>query len=119
MSEAHIEYVPLTEVQRWPRNPKQHAFGFVDPLIIDENSGKLVAGHGRLEALAKLKQEGKPRPTRIRESNGEWLVPVLRGVGFKEAKEAEAYLIADNQTVMLGGWDDKLLRLYWLCDRKA
>jgi len=39
----------------------------------------------------------------------EWLVPVIRGIKFKNRKEAEAYLLADNQTTILGGWNDKAL----------
>jgi hypothetical protein len=30
-------------------------------LIVDEKTGRLVAGHRRLEALMKIKAEGKPR----------------------------------------------------------
>lgn len=85
-------------------------FGFVDPLVVDEKSGKLVAGHGRLEALQKLKRDGKPAPARVQEENGDWLVPVLVGISFASEKEAEAYLIADNQSVIMGGWDESTLQ---------
>jgi hypothetical protein len=118
--EPRIEYMPLSQLERWPRNPKKHAdaiitssierFGFVQPLLIDENTKRLVAGHGRLETLLSLKQRGGAPPERIVDKDGEWLVPVLRGVGFESEKEAEAYLIADNQTTILGGWDDKALQ---------
>ena len=33
-------------------------------------------------------------------------MPMVRGVAFTDDSEAEAYLLADNQTTILGGWDD-------------
>jgi len=120
MSELRIEYMPLAALQRWPRNPKRHnqpllddsveRFGFVQPLLIDEASGKLVAGHGRLELLEMMHRAGRPAPPRIVSENGDWLVPVIRGVDFRNTREAEAYLLADNRLVELGGWDTDELR---------
>lgn len=112
-----IEYVPMAEVQRWPRNPKNHKhelieesigrFGFVQPLLLDEGTKQLVAGHGRLETLGRLHKEGGTPPGRIQVGpDGEWLVPVIRGVSFKDEREAEAYLLADNRLAEVGGWDD-------------
>ncbi len=116
---ARIDFVPLDEVKRWPRNPKSHdlktlrrsieRFGFVQPLIVDETSGRIVAGHGRLEALIAMHTAGCPAPKRIRVKGRAWLVPVLRGVSFDSEKEAEAYLVADNRIVEMGGWDLDLL----------
>lgn len=114
-----IEYTPLSEVQRWPRNPKLHdekgideaieRYGFVNPVIVDETTGKLVDGHGRLEALQRWQSLGKPPPGRIAVKGKEWLIPVIRGIAFKNAEEAEAYLVATNRLVERGGWDnDKL-----------
>jgi ParB-like chromosome segregation protein Spo0J len=117
--EIRIEYVPLSKVEKWPRNPKLHdteqlsasveRFGFVQPILLDEKTNRLVAGHGRLETLRKMKDSGKQPPPRIKVSNGDWLVPVVRGVSFKNEKEAEAYLVADNRQVELGGWDEESL----------
>ena len=102
------------------RNPKSHQvdtvlmsmgrFSYVSPMILDERTGRLVAGHGRLESLRKAKAEGKEPPDCIRVKNGDWFVPVVRGVAFVDDREAEAYLLADNQTTILGGWDDEELR---------
>jgi DNA modification methylase len=113
---VRIEYVPLEQVRRWPRNPKRHnlselnqsleRFGFVAPLVQDDSSGKLVAGHGRLEALLARRDAGMAPPQRIHEVDGDWAVPVLRGVEFTSEEEAEAYLVADNRLVELGGWDE-------------
>lgn len=114
-----LRFVPLGDLVRWPRNPKNHDLprirasilrhGFVLPLVEDENSGKLVAGHGRLEVLEALHAEGAPPPKRIQVKKGKWLVPVLSGVSFPDEASAEAYLLADNRLVELGGWDAKEL----------
>lgn len=115
-----IEYLPLDEVQRWPRNPKQHdiptlvsviqTHGFIAPCIQDERTGKLVAGHGRLEALMKMRSDKLAVPKRISlRKDGMWLLPVVRGVSFATEREAENYLLSDNRVVELGGWDVKEL----------
>jgi hypothetical protein len=115
-----IEYVRLSAVERWPRNPKAHdlsaiqaslrRFGFVAPIVRDESTGRLVAGHGRLEALLGLRRTGQTPPARIEvETDGEWLVPVLCGVSFANEREAEAYLLADNRLTEIGGWEESLL----------
>lgn len=114
--QIRVDYVLLSDVQRWPRNPKRHdepaleasmgRFGYTQPILLDEKSGKLVAGHGRLEMLSALKAAGKPAPKRIVERAGEWYVPVIRGVSFENEQEAEAYLLADNKLVEGGGWDE-------------
>jgi hypothetical protein len=110
----------LGELARWPRNPKRHdeegvdqsmtRFGFNDPIAIDEASGKIVAGHGRLDVLIARKASGRQPPERVEVvPDGEWLVPVLRGVSFASPAEAEAYLLAHNQLGPSGGYDDRLL----------
>lgn len=119
--EIRVEYMPLLELKAAPRNPKQHAidvidrsierFGYVQPPTLDERSQSIVAGHGRLEALNAMKAAGRTPPARIvvRE-DGEWMVPVLRGITFANDAEAEAYLLADNRASEVGGWDDEELR---------
>lgn len=111
-----IEYVPLSEVRGAPRNPKDHdqgaihnsivRFGFTSPLLLDERTGRLVAGHGRIEALRQMKASGQSAPERVEQRNGEWYVPVVRGLRFRSDEDAEAYLLADNRLTELGGWDD-------------
>jgi hypothetical protein len=85
-------------------------FGFVSPIIVDEKTNQLVAGHGRLDTLLQMKNTGKPPPQGVRATKGIWKVPVIRGISFKSKSEAEAYLLADNQTTIVGGWDAKLLQ---------
>jgi hypothetical protein len=117
MAEHRIEMMRLSEIQGAIRNPKQHdtkrieesleRFGFISPVTIDEKTGRLVAGHGRLEALKHRKAMNLPPPGRIEVApDGEWLVPVLRGIVFEDARQAEAYLLADNRLVEAGGWDE-------------
>ncbi len=81
-------------------------FNFNDPPTVDEASGRLVEGHGRIEALQRLKKSGGKPPERITlRADGEWLVPIVRGVSFANEAEAEAYLLASNRLVELGGWE--------------
>lgn len=116
-----IEYVALDEIARWPRNPKKHdepgiagsinEHGFVQPPIFDEKTQRLVAGHGRLDALAARKAANLPPPARVlvRPGDGAWLVPVVRGVAFANEDAAARYVVADNRLVERGGWDDAML----------
>jgi len=116
MSKITVEYVPLGEVEKWPRNPKKHddelmevsieTHGFNDPPAIDENTGRLVEGHGRIDALRQMKDLGKGPPERIEvRSDGEWLIPILKGISFVDEAHAEAYLLAHNRVSERGGWD--------------
>jgi DNA modification methylase len=111
--------MPLSRIRRARRNPKEHDLGaihksiddhgFTAPLLWDETTGALVAGHGRLEALEQRRRSGKAAPGRIQVKGKEWLVPVIRGIRFASEGEAEAYLLADNHIVELGGWNDSEL----------
>lgn len=111
-----VEYEYFDEVQMWPRNPKDHdiheirksfvRFGFTSPILLDEGTGQLVAGHGRLETLQLMLDSGQDPPNRVEiAEDGRWKVPVLRGVRFDNFAEAEAYLLADNRLTEIGGWD--------------
>jgi hypothetical protein len=102
-------------------NPKKHElsaikdsikrFGFVSPIVMNEATGKLLAGHGRREATLILQAEGAEPPTRVVVDpvTGDWLVPVLRGIRFDNESDARAYLLADNRLTELGGWDTEAL----------
>lgn len=69
-------------------------FGFVNPVIIDENYN-VVAGHGRLEAA---KQEGLDK------------VPCVLVDHLTEAQK-KAYILADNRMALDADWDEDLLRV--------
>ena len=118
--QLRLQYVPLEELVRWPGNPKQHddelierlvrRFGFDDPVALDENTGRLVEGHGRLDMLQRMQAAGEDPPARIIvDDDGTWHVPLLRGIEFEDESEAEAYLIGHNRSVERGGWFDELL----------
>ncbi len=119
MTDARIEYLPLKDLKAAPRNPKLHnlpalgqsfdRFGFTQPLMMDERTGRLVAGHGRLEELRILQTAGQKPPGRIKVQGKDWLVPVIRGISFDSDEAAEAYLLADNRLVEMGGWDETSL----------
>lgn len=120
--------MPLTAIHRAPRNPKQHddvgiraslaRFGVADLPVLDERTGQLVSGHGRLDQFhylsglspAALKEyvgrDGLPGGVRADPATGEWLVPVVRGWASTTDAEAEAYVIAANKLTVNGAWDD-------------
>lgn len=119
--EMKLEWVPLGDALRHERNPKDHdealirasvlRFGFNDPLAVNETTGKLLEGHGRLTVLAEMKEKGDQPPARVklRKKDGEWLVPMIRGLTFASDAEAEAYMVAHNRASESGGWVDTML----------
>ncbi len=115
-----IQYTKLSDIAEADVNPKDHdigaihesmnRFGFTSPLLMNEATGKLVAGHGRVEALTQKKQFNEDPPANIKvDEDGDWLIPIIRGVSFKDENEAQAYLLADNRLVELGGWNTNVL----------
>lgn len=100
-----IEYLPIERLTENALNPRLHParqikalmrsigeFGFVTPLIADENNG-LVAGHGRLAAARKL---------------GMAEVPVVR-VAHLDRHQLRALMIADNRLTDMSHCDELLL----------
>ena len=67
-------------------------FGFINPVLIDENKN-VIAGHGRIEAAKVLKMK---------------TVPTITIEGLDEI-ERRAYILADNRLSELAEWDDKLI----------
>ena len=117
MASRSIKYLRLDDLVPAPRNPRRHdlenlrasvsRFGFVSPAILDERTGRLVAGHGRAETLVEARNAGIEAPEGIRvDKTGAWSMPVVHGWSSKDDAEAEAYLISDNQGA---GWDDAAL----------
>jgi DNA modification methylase len=123
MTQRRLEYMPLDELKGAPRNPKRHSsdipvsigrFGYTEPIVLDERTGRMVAGHGRRTALMQMRaaKQEPPEGVQVHES-GQWLVPVLRGWSSRSDTEADAYLLASNRLTEAGGWEnaelDKLL----------
>jgi hypothetical protein len=114
-----IEWIRLHDLKRWPkkRNPKNHdvallrqlfaTHGFKDFPTVDEGTGQIVEGNGRAEALLAMKQDDPSTPPEnVRlDEDGEWLVPVVRGMSFGDEKQAQAYLLAHNHVHDKGGYD--------------
>ncbi len=69
-------------------------WGWTTPVLIDE-SGEIIAGHGRVMAARKLD---------IKE------VPTMIAVGWTKAQK-QAYVLADNQLPQNAGWDMDLLKV--------
>ncbi len=117
--ERSVVYMPLQEIRHAPRNPKAHdgdgigrsigRFGVAELPLLDERTGRLVAGHGRLDQLTAMHAEGSDPPDGIRLADDDWLIPVVRGWASRSDAEAEAYLIASNQLTIAGGWDEASL----------
>lgn len=115
-----IEYVRLDQVALAERNPKLHDdagishsirhHGFGESPMRDERTGRLVAGHGRIEQLLALHAEGADAPDGIQvDDDGMWRVPVQAGWASKSDSDAESYLILANRLSEKGGWDDRTL----------
>lgn len=113
-------YMPVDEIVRAPRNPKDHDVGFLrrvmrrwgytDPMLWDERVGCIVAGHGRLDTLNAAQAEGIDPPEYIQVRDGRWMVPVLRGFASRDDDDQRAFVISHNRAGELGGWDTSALR---------
>lgn len=104
--DERVQKLPIGELKKNPRNSRRHprkqihrlaalieAYGFVVPILIDE-TGTILAGHGRLEAAQYL---------------GLTEVPTLVLAGLTAA-EKRAFVIADNRVAELARWDYQVLR---------
>ena len=69
-------------------------FGFLNPVIVDGESG-IIAGHGRVLAAQKL---------------GLDTLPVIEAAHLTEAQK-RAYVIADNRLALDAGWDNDMLKV--------
>ncbi|NKB59588.1 MAG: DNA methylase N-4 [Alphaproteobacteria bacterium] len=95
----------IDELKPYPRNARTHSkkqirqiaasikeFGFTNPILID-GVGRIIAGHGRVEAAKLL---------------GRTSVPTIR-LEHLSPEQVRAYIIADNRLAELAGWDDAIL----------
>ncbi len=109
-----LEPLPLDSIQTATRNAKAHddaaiarsvaRFGYVEPMVLDERTGRLVAGHGRLADLQARHAAGEDPPEGVATEGGRWLAPVLRGWASRSDAEADAAALALNRVGEAGGW---------------
>lgn len=103
----NILHLPIEELAPYTRNARTHtpsqisqvaksikAFGFINPILIDEQ-GTIIAGHARLMAAREI---------------GLKQVPVIRVEHLSE-DEKRAYILADNKLAENAGWNEELLRV--------
>lgn len=94
-----IETVAIEKLKPWGKNPrKEHAveqiaksmeaFGVLAPIIVQKGTYRILAGHGRLQAMRKL---------------GVLETPVV--VADLTDEQAAAYTVADNKLTELAEWD--------------
>jgi ParB-like chromosome segregation protein Spo0J len=100
-----VVWRPLSELKGFPGNPRRHPEGQVaglmksirrfwtNPILVDE-TGTILAGHGRWEAAKRL---------------GMMKVPTVT-VGGLSATDKRAVVIADNRLPEQAVWDFDLLR---------
>jgi DNA modification methylase len=115
MTKGQNKTNPADKVEQWPieklvpyaKNSRTHSdaqvaqiaasikeWGFTTAVLVDE-SGSIIAGHGRVMAARKL---------------GMTSLPVMVATGWTDAQK-RAYVIADNKLALNAGWDNELLSL--------
>jgi DNA modification methylase len=94
-----IETVRVDSLKPWGKNPRKdhavekiarsmEAFGVLAPIIVQKGTSRVLAGHGRLQALKKLKVE-----------------TVMVVIADLSDDQAAAYTVADNKLGELADWD--------------
>lgn len=107
VDDIQVEWLDVAEVTPYARNSRTHSdeqvaqvaasikeFGWTNPILIDE-SGTIIAGHGRLMAAQRL---------------GADKVPTIM-LGHLTDAQKRAYVIADNKLALNAGWDQELLAI--------
>jgi DNA modification methylase len=102
-----IEHWPIDRLIPYARNSRTHSdaqvaqiaasikeWGFTTPVLVDE-SGGIIAGHGRTLAARKL---------------GLVTIPVVIASDWTDAQK-RAYVIADNKLALNAGWDNEMLAI--------
>lgn len=106
-------WVDIDEITFAEDNPKLHdlqaiaeseqRYGFVELPVINQSTGRLVAGQGRIEGLRALRSAGKPPIPGVKVTKaGKWQIEA-REFPFSSDKEAQAYLYDSNNIGLLGG----------------
>src|SRR3990167_3783855 len=101
-----IQYVPIDKLKPSPANPRIHQesdlnmlrksiehFGFVNPILVQKESMRVISGHGRLDAARKQNIDH---------------VPVI--ILDLNDKDSSRYMVADNKHAENSKWDFNQLR---------
>ncbi|HUV09337.1 MAG TPA: hypothetical protein VMX12_00045 [Acidimicrobiia bacterium] len=115
-----IEYMRPEDLVPADENPKLHdqeslgdsvdRLGFIESMILDGRTGKLVAGHGRRDYLIAAEAAGEDLPEGvIVDDDGHWRAPVTCGWESVDDDEAEAAVVALNGVAAAGGTDSDVL----------
>jgi|SRR6185369_12820197 len=119
MAERRIVYLPVADLVSAPRNAKGHdaeameksvdAFGWIEPVVLDDRTGMIVSGHGRRDHLLDAElHDADPSPfladDSLRIIDGRWCTPVVVGWASVDDAHAEAAGIALNR-VGEGVWE--------------
>lgn len=112
------DLLPLDALKPNPKNPKGHDLrviiislrehGFVDAPVIDDRTGLILGGHGRVEALTQMHKAGEKPPEGVVVKGGKWCIRVQHARTRNDG-QAHALMLALNRTVELGGSDDEKL----------
>jgi ParB-like nuclease domain len=95
----HFEEVPISKLKPWDKNPRiKHAvdriadsieeFGYLNPIIVQAKTYRVLAGHGRLKAMKRLKRKTVA------------VIPV-----DIDNRKAALYTVADNKLTDLSIFD--------------
>ena len=103
----HIKQSRIIDLTLYKGNPRVHSdvqierlvnslkeFGFTNPVLVDD-TGNVIAGHGRIAAAKKIGLETVPTIT----------------LSHLSEDQRKAYIIADNQLALNSSWDDDLLKI--------
>ena len=106
-SSKDIKQSRIIDLTLYKNNPRVHSeiqierlvnslkeFGFTNPVLIDD-TGNVIAGHGRISAAKKLGLDAVPTIT----------------LSHLSEEQRKAYIIADNQLALNSSWDDDLLKI--------
>ena len=101
-----FEMLPPASTKENPHNARKHSrkqlaklrgslaeFGFITPVVIDEN-GQLLGGHARVAAAKELGIEA---------------IPVVRASHLSEAQK-RGFTVADNRLAQLASWNKESLK---------
>lgn len=116
MSDRSLTLVRLDDLESARTNPKLHdleslaaslgRFGYIEPIVRDGRTGRLVSGHGRAESIRAARDAGQDPPEGVEVgADGAWMVYVATGWASKDDDEADAAVIALNRVGEKGGWD--------------